>query len=229
MLAAGAHADVQRRLGAIGVQRALGFTPAAIAARGAREAALVALPAAAAGIAVGALVVAGPSAALLGALNEQPPGCGAGGAAAGRPRRASSRSSPPPPTWPAWRAARRPPAAILRGGDLARPAPRRGARRGGGLLALGARFSLAARGRWVASVLTIAVSAGVVILMLALASLLVRLRDDPGTVGKRYELSAHLDPSRLPAVRRAARACAPPRRATSCRAPTPSGSASRCG
>jgi hypothetical protein len=42
----------------------------------------------------------------------------------------------------------------------------------------------------------------VVILMLALASLLVRLRDDPGTVGKRYELSAHLDTAQLPAVRR---------------------------
>src|SRR5215218_8469062 len=74
MLAAGAHADVQRRLGAIGVQRALGFTPVGIAARQAREAALVALPAAVAGLAVGALAVAGPSAALLGALNEQPPG-----------------------------------------------------------------------------------------------------------------------------------------------------------
>ena len=49
--------------------------------------------------------------------------------------------------------------------------------------------------------LTIAVSAGVVILMLALASLLVRLRDDPGTVGKRYQLTARLDPSRLPEVR----------------------------
>ena len=68
-------------------------------------------------------------------------------------------------------------------------------------MALGARFALAARGRWLASVLTIAVSAAVVILMLALASLLVRLRDDPGTVGKRYELTARLDPSQLPAVR----------------------------
>jgi hypothetical protein len=38
--------------------------------------------------------------------------------------------------------------------------------------------------------------------MLALASLLVRLRDDPGTVGKRYELSAHIDSAQLPAVRR---------------------------
>jgi ABC-type antimicrobial peptide transport system permease subunit len=215
MLAAAAHADVQRRLGAIGVQRAIGFTPRAIAARGAREAVLVALPAAAAGIVLGALVVAGPSAALLGALNEQSPGWAlAAPLAAGLAGVVALVTAAA--TWPAWRAARRPPAAILRGGDLAgrrRPPVifRRGnltgrARvpraAGGGLLAVGARFSLAARGRWLASVLTIAVSAGVVILMLALASLLVRLRDDPGTVGKRYELSAHLDTAQLPAVRR---------------------------
>ena len=198
MLAAGAHADVQRRLGAIGVQRALGFTPGAIAARQAREAALVALPAAAAGIAVGALAVAGPSTALLGALNEQAPGAAlalpllAGLAAVVGLVTAAA-------TWPAWRAASRAPAAILRGGDLGARAGG-GARGGGGLVALGARFSLAPRGRWLASVLTIAVSAGVVILMLALASLLERLRDDPGTVGKRYELTARLDPSRLPEV-----------------------------
>ena len=199
MLAASAHADVQRRLGAIGVQRALGFTPVSIAARQAREAALVALPAAAAGIAVGALVVAGPSASLLSALNEQPPG-----AALALPLLAGLAAVVALVTvaaaWPAWRAARRSPAAILRGGDLARPRRARGAGRGG-LIALGAGFTLAPRGRWLASVLTIAVSAGVVLLMLALASLLVRLRDDPGTVGKRYQLSARLDASQLPAVR----------------------------
>jgi FtsX-like permease family len=199
MLAAGAHSDVQRRLGAIGVQRALGLTPAAIAARQAREAALVALPAAAAGIAVGALVVREPSASLLAALNEQPPG-----AALALPLLAGLAAVVALVTvaagWPAWRAARRSPAAILRGGDLARPRRARGAGRGG-LVALGAGFSLAPRGRWLASVLTIAVSAGVVLLMLALASLLVRLRDDPGTVGKRYQLTARLDPSQLPEVR----------------------------
>ena len=199
MLAAGAHADVQRRLGAIGVQRALGFTPGAIAVRQAREAALVALPAGAAGIAVGALVVRGPSASLLAALNEQPPG-----AALALPLLAGLAAVVALVTaaagWPAWRAARRSPAAILRGGDLARPRRARGAGRGG-LIALGAGFSLAPRGRWLASVLTIAVSAGVVLLMLALASLLVRLRDDPGTVGKRYQLTARLDTSQLPAVR----------------------------
>ena len=46
--------------------------------------------------------------------------------------------------------------------------------------------------------------------MLALASLLERLRDDPGTVGKRYQLTAQLDPARLPAVRGAARRGATP-------------------
>ena len=34
--------------------------------------------------------------------------------------------------------------------------------------------------------------------MLALASLLERLREDPGTVGKRYQLAVSLDPERLP-------------------------------
>jgi hypothetical protein len=37
--------------------------------------------------------------------------------------------------------------------------------------------------------------------MLALASLLERLRDDPGTVGKHYQLTARIDPSQLDAVR----------------------------
>ena len=53
--------------------------------------------------------------------------------------------------------------------------------------------------------------------MLALASLLVRLRDDPGTVGKRYELDRAARPAQLPRGARGSPACAPPRRATSCR------------
>src|SRR5204863_4263944 len=55
MLAAGAHADVQRRLSALGVLRALGFTPAAIAGRQALASLVVAAPAAALGLAVGAV------------------------------------------------------------------------------------------------------------------------------------------------------------------------------
>ena len=53
--------------------------------------------------------------------------------------------------------------------------------------------------RWVAAVATIGVCAGVVTLMLALASLLERLRDDPGTVGKRYQLTVQLDDASLAA------------------------------
>ncbi len=48
---------------------------------------------------------------------------------------------------------------------------------------------------------TIAVCAGVVTLMLALASLLERLRDDPGTVGKRYQLTVRAPEYLLSAVR----------------------------
>ena len=199
MLAAGAHADVQRRLTAFGVQRALGFTPARIAGVQAAEAALVALPAAALGLAVGALAVSGPSSDLLAALNEQGPGWAllAPLAAALAAVVAIVVAAA---TWPAWRAARRPPAAILRGGELAAggAAPGREAR--GGLIGLGARFATAARGRWLASVLTIGVCAGIVTLMLALASLLERLRDDPGTVGKRYQLTVRLDEYMLPSV-----------------------------
>jgi putative ABC transport system permease protein len=190
MLAAGAHADVQRRLPAFGVQRALGFTPARIAALQATEAAMVAIPAAALGIGLGAALVARPAGDLLAALNELSPGW------ALLPALllclvAVTLVVVTAATWPAWRAARRPPVEILRGGDLADRPPRGGS--AGGLATLGARFATAARARWVAAVATIAVCAGVVTLMLALASLLERLRSDPGTVGKKYQLSLTLD------------------------------------
>src|SRR6185503_9534356 len=165
MLAAGAHSEVQRRLTGFGVQRALGFSPRRIAAQQAVEAAVVAVPAATLGIALGAVVVAAA-------------------------------------TWPAWRAARRPPVEILRGGDLANLKGTVPFRFGGGLFALGVRFSTAARGRWIAAVTTIAVCAGVVTLMLALASLLVRLREDPGTIGKRYQLAVSLDAGAIGDARR---------------------------
>jgi len=198
MLAAGAHADVQRRLSAFGVQRALGFSPGRIAALQATEAAIVAVPAALAGLAIGTLAVAGRSGELLAALNERPPG-GALVLPLALAFLAVLAIVVAAATWPAWRAARRPPAEILRGGDVA---PRRqGKEARGGLLGLGARFSTAARGRFLASVATIAVCAGVVVLMLALASLLERLRDDPGTVGKRYQLTVRAPDWLLGAIR----------------------------
>jgi ABC-type lipoprotein release transport system permease subunit len=197
MLAAGAAADVQRRLPAFGVQRALGFSPGRIAARQAREALAVAVPAAALGIAVGTLAVAGPAARLLAALNERPPGWALLGPLA-LALAVVVAIVVAAATWPAWRAARRSPALILRGGDISDP-PSRAAR--GGLAGLGARFATAARGRWLAAVATIGVCAAVVTLMLALASLLERLEDDPGTVGKRYQLTAQLPASSAGAVR----------------------------
>ena len=114
------------------------------------------------------------------------------------PRRAW-RSSSRAATWPAWRAARRPPAEILRGGDVD------AARRQGGARRPARRSARASRppraGASLASVATIAVCAGVVVLMLALASLLERLRDDPGTVGKRYQLTVSAPEWLLGAIR----------------------------
>jgi ABC-type lipoprotein release transport system permease subunit len=198
MLAAGASAEVARRLPAFGVQRALGFTPARLAAAQAREAALVALPAAVLGLAAGALAVAGPSADLLAQLNEQPPGW-ALLPVLGACLLAIVGLFTAAATWPAWRAARRPPAEILRPGRVTTKTSDVFVA-GGGLLGIGARFATAARGRYAAAVATIAVCAGVVTLMLALASLLQRLRDDPGSVGKRYQLTTRLEPFMVPSV-----------------------------
>ncbi len=199
MLAANAHAEVQRRLPALGVRRALGFTPGGVVATHAAEALLVAVPAGALGLGLGALAVSGPSGDLLAALNEAGPGwallgplalawltvCAVVCAAA---------------TVPAWRAARRPIAPLLRGGSLADRTPQRVANRGG-LAGVGARFAVAGRARWAGSVATLAVCAAVVLLMLSLASLLVRLRDDPSVLGKRYDLTVNAPAGLLPSIR----------------------------
>jgi hypothetical protein len=90
---------------------------------------------------------------------------------------------------------------LLRGGELAsrdRRAPRIGR---GGFAALGARVALARRGRMLTAVAVVASCGALVLLVLDLASLVVALRDDPGSVGKRYQLTAALPPSDVPAVR----------------------------
>ncbi len=208
MLAAAASAEVRRRAPVLGVQRALGATRRRTVGEQVLDALLVAVPAAAAGVAIGALAAAAPTAALLGYLNELAPGAAllwplvaafaalmavvAAGAA-----------------WPAWRLGRRPIAALLRGGDLtARSCVRRGRRRGagrdarGGLLALGAHFALARRARWLSCVCVLAVAAAAVLLVLAVADLLVSLRDDPGTLGRRYALTVPGEAADAAAVQR---------------------------
>lgn len=219
MLASQAASEVARRLPVIGVQRAIGVPRGTVAAEQALSAGLIGLVAGGLGVALGALVIQGPSGDLLAALNETPPGAALvlpllglvlllaliAAAAAG---------------WPAWRAAGRPPVALLRGGTLAegalrgrwrarredraavrdgRPGPRipdapRAPRSIGtagrtGFLGLGAKLVLARPGRAGATIGVLGVSGGVILLMLGLASLLVALRDDPSAVGTRYALT----------------------------------------
>jgi putative ABC transport system permease protein len=205
MLGATTAADVQRRLAAIGVQRAVGFSRARIAGEYAWRSARTGLAAALLGVAAGSLAVRGPSGQLLEALNEQAPGW-----ALLAPLAAALAAIvivvAAAAAWPAWRATARPTIALLRGAELAgsRARPRAGARRlpvGGGFTALGARLALARRGRAAATVAVLAVSGAVVLLMLGLASLVAALRDDPGSVGKRYDLSARLPADRVADVR----------------------------
>ncbi len=194
MLAASARADVERRLSTIGVMRAVGFSRRGVAVRHAGEAALVALPAATLGLAIGWLIAAGPSADLLGAINQLGPGLALlpllGACLAGIVAVVCAATA-----WPAWRAAGRAPAETLRGAELRGrgsgagrfslrlPAPR-------GAFGLGVRIVAARRVRLTATAAVLAVATAVVLLMLALAALLERLAEDPGTLGKRYELTA---------------------------------------
>ena len=225
MLAAGAHADVQRRLPALGVQRALGFTPRRLAAAQAGEAALLAR--------------AGRRArARRRARSRWParrPTCSRSSTSSRPARRCcpcwppclvgitalvARRRPGPPGARPAARRPRSCAAATSRAPRrrwLKRPAARRrGAarrrRRAPLARCRAARGSPSPRAAVAASVATIAVCAGVVTLMLALAALLERLRDDPGTVGKRYQLTARLDPFEVDAVRRSPASPTPPPR-----------------
>lgn len=196
MLSASARADVQRRLETIGVLRAIGFSRLAIAGRYAAEAALVAVPAGALGLLAGALVAAGPSARLLEALNELPPGAALLGPLAVS-LAAIVALVVAATTWPAWRAAGRAPAETLRGGELRYREARR-SRAPGGPFGLGIRLALARRGRALAAAAVVATAAAVVLLMLGMASFLDRLQNDPGTVGKRYQLTVPAAPAQAP-------------------------------
>jgi ABC-type antimicrobial peptide transport system permease subunit len=193
MLGAAARADVQRRLESIGVMRAVGFSRARVAGRHALDAAIVALPAGALGLAAGTLLSAGPTAGLLEILNELAPGRAVLvplalclGAIVALVALTTA--------WPAWRAASLPPAQVLRGAELT-AAPRR-SRAPSGPFGLGLRLAFARRARTAATAVVVGSATAVVLLMLALASFLGRLQDDPGVVGKRYQLTASLPAER---------------------------------
>jgi ABC-type antimicrobial peptide transport system permease subunit len=222
LLAASARAEVQRRLRAFGVRRAIGESRRQLVRAQLLEGLLVSLPAGSLGAVGGVLATHGADSRLLELLNEPAPGWSlwwplglAWLGAVGLPAAGVA--------WPAWRATGGPAATLLRGGDLA-PRGRRGWLRtggqqtrigggqptglgrrltglgrrltglGGGLAGLGVRLVGARRGRWLASVVTLALSAAFVLLMLALASELSALESDPSALGKRYQLTASLPP-----------------------------------
>ena len=205
LLGAGAQSEVQRALHRIGLQRALGVTPGAVVGVHAVRGALVAAPAAALGLAAGALVARSPTASVLASLNELAPGGTTVAMLLGGVWLAVIALVAACSALPAWRAARRAPATLLRGGDVAGGSPGgvragRGGRSRGGLAGLGARLVAARRVRFAAVVAVLGTAAGVVLLLLALASLLQALRDDPATLGKRYQLTAQLPPGVTNAV-----------------------------
>ncbi len=200
MLGVAAYADVQRRLSTIGVQRAMGFPRGTIVGAYALRAAIVALPAAIAGLALGAFLAARPTSDLLVTLNELPPGSALLGPLAtaliGTVALVAATSA-----WPALRATARTPVSLLRGAELRGAAPGPRGRGLAGPLRLGARLASARRARYAGTVAVLAACVAIVALLLALASLLVALRDDPGTLGKRYATTAVLPADQLPAVR----------------------------
>ncbi len=212
MLAASARAEVQRRLTAIGVRRAVGAPRGYLAVTQALEAGIIAVPAATVGVVAGMLATFGPTGRLLTMLNEPLPLAALIG-----PLALAWLASVAIPVlaaaWPAWRAAGRPPVALLRGVELGgagrrgagrRGAGRRGAGRRGpraGLVLLGTRLVAARRTRLVTTALMLGFSTAFVLLMLALASALSTLETDPAALGKRYQLTAQLPASAVARVR----------------------------
>ncbi len=199
LLAASARAEVQRRLGAFGVRQAVGESRGQIVLAQVVEGLLVSVPFGSLGVALGVAATYGSASRLLELLNEPAPAWSlwwplllAWVSAVGFPAVGAA--------WPAWRVTAGPVVTLLRGGDVAGTGRRFGA---GGLVGLGIRLVGARRVRWLASVVTLGLSAAFVLLMLALASELSTLETDPGALGKKYQLTASVPlPAALARVRR---------------------------
>jgi len=207
MLAVASRAEVQRRLRAIGIRRAVGATRGHVALTLALETLLVAVPAATLGTLAGALATYGPDNRLLALLNEPGPG-----SALILPLLACWTASVMIPVvgaaWPAWSAGGRAVVSLLRGADVSRARsrpwsrPRRMRGRGGSLTRLGARLVAARPGRLTATVTMLACSSAFILLMIALAATLSALATDPQELGRHYQLTAALPPSAAPQVAR---------------------------
>jgi ABC-type antimicrobial peptide transport system permease subunit len=207
MLASSSKAEVQRRLRAIGVRRAVGASRGHVATTQAVEAMMVTVPAATLGTLVGWVATYGPGNRLLALLNEPGPG-----AALLLPLIAAWVASVAIPVagaaWPAWSAGGRPVISLLRGADVRRRQmssrrwPRRVRGHGGGLTGLGARLVAARPARLAATSTMLACSTAFILLMIALAATLSSLETDPQELGKHYQLTAILPPADAPLVAR---------------------------
>jgi ABC-type antimicrobial peptide transport system permease subunit len=203
MLASSARAEVQRRLPFLGLRRALGATRTHVTLTQAAEALLVSVPASAAGVLAGTLLARGPTDRLLGVLNELPPGGALFWPLAG----CCALTSALPvlsSAWPVWRSGARPPIALMTGLELrAHSGEKRRSRRlgrRGGALVLGSRLVTARRVRLLSTVTVLGTSVAFILLMLALASELSELANNPAALGKRYALTAALPASSAPSV-----------------------------
>jgi ABC-type antimicrobial peptide transport system permease subunit len=203
MLASSARAEVQRRLAGIGLRRALGATRTYVTLGQAAEALLVGVPASAIGVVVGALLTRGPTDRLLGVLNEIPPG-----GALLWPLAACFALTTAIPllatAWPVWRSGSRPPIALMTGLELRARAAKEGRShrlpRPSGTLGLGSRLVTARRVRLLSTLTVLGTSVAFILLMLALASELGELANNPAALGKRYQLTAALPASNAPRV-----------------------------
>ncbi len=203
MLASSARAEVQRRLAGIGLRRALGATRTHVTLAQAVEALIVGVPASAVGVLAGTLLARGPTDRLLEVLNEAPPGraifwplAGCFALTTAIPLLASAG--------PVWHSGSRPPVALIAGLELragatndgrARRRPRRG-----GTFCLGSRLVTARRVRLFSTLTVLGTSVAFILLMLALASELGELANNPAALGKRYQLTANLPASSAPGV-----------------------------
>ena len=199
MLVASARAEVQRRLGAIGVRRAIGASRGFVTISAGLEGLLVALPACSIGMLAGTLATDAPAGRLLTMLNEPPPG-----AALIAPLALAWLAGVLLPSvgaaWPAWRATRGSVVSLLRGADVTPTTATGNPGRRGGLGVLGARLVTARRARWVATAFTLGLSTAFALLMVVLASELSALETDPAALGKRYQLTAALPASEIARV-----------------------------
>ena len=198
MLSAAAAAEVQRRLTAVGLLRSVGVSARTLVAAAAVEATVFALPAATFGVLAGWLAVQGSANRLLASLNQLPPGASLAlflvGSIVGLTLIVVASTC-----WPAWRATRRSPVEVLRGGDVAHgarqlPLPH-------ALPVLGVRLVLARPTRAAATVSVVGFAVSVVLAILTIATVLQNLNQQPLSIGKRYQLLVYAQPSQLQQIR----------------------------